>query len=101
MARGMLCTGHVITKNNRHFGRFGLRKPTPDENTIGLFREKMTREGGIRGLFDAFNKQSQASGWLPMGGQIGDARNMPKVEKAKKRGPKPPPSAMTLTHHLR
>ena len=52
---------------------FGLGKPTPDENTIGLFREKLTRAGVIRGLFDAFDKQLQASGYLPMGGQIVDA----------------------------
>ena len=52
---------------------FGLGTPTPDENTIRLFREKLTRAGVIRGLFDAFDKQLQASGYLPMGGQIVDA----------------------------
>lgn len=52
---------------------FGLGKPTLDENTIALFREKLTDAGAIRGLFDEFDQQLQQSGYLPMGGQIVDA----------------------------
>lgn len=52
---------------------FGLGKPTPDENTIALFREKLTRAGAVQTLFDAFDRQLRASGYLPMGGQIVDA----------------------------
>ena len=36
---------------------FDLGAPTPDENTIRLFREKLTQAGAIRALFDAFDGQ--------------------------------------------
>ena len=52
---------------------FDLGAPTPDENTIRLFREKLTRAGAIDALFAAFDRQLRDRGYLPMGGQIVDA----------------------------
>ncbi|MBC7140234.1 MAG: IS5 family transposase [Defluviimonas sp.] len=52
---------------------FDLGAPTPDENTIRLFREKLTRAGAIEALFTAFDRHLRARGYLPMGGQIVDA----------------------------
>ena len=52
---------------------FDLGAPTPDENTIRLFREKLTRAGAIDALFVAFDRQLRDRGYLPMGGQIVDA----------------------------
>lgn len=52
---------------------FDLGKPTPDENTIRLFREKLTEAGAIRALFDEFDRQLRSAGYLAMGGQIVDS----------------------------
>lgn len=52
---------------------FDLGAVTPDENTIRLFREKLTRAGAIDALFAAFDRQLRERGYLPMGGQIVDA----------------------------
>ena len=52
---------------------FDLGAPTPDENTIRLFREKLTRAGAIDALFAAFDRQLRDRGYLSMGGQIVDA----------------------------
>jgi transposase len=52
---------------------FDLGAPTPDENTIRLFREKLTRAGAIDALFAAFDRRLRDRGCLPMGGQIVDA----------------------------
>ena len=52
---------------------FELGRPTPDENTIRLFREKLTKAGAIRRLFDLFDAQLRGAGYLAMGGQIVDA----------------------------
>lgn len=52
---------------------FELGKPTPDENTIRLFRERLTEAGAIRRLFEAFDRQLRQAGYLAMGGQIIDA----------------------------
>ncbi len=55
------------------FLSFDLGKPTPDENTIALFRERLTNAGAITTLFDEFDRQLKGAGYLPMGGQIVDA----------------------------
>jgi len=55
------------------FLSFGLGDRTPDENTIRLYRERFTRSGTIEKLFDEFDRQLKASGYLAMGGQIVDA----------------------------
>lgn len=52
---------------------FDLGAPTPDANTIRLFREKLTEAGALTALFDAFDHRLRASGYLAMGGQIVDA----------------------------
>jgi transposase len=52
---------------------FDLGAVTPDENTIRLFREKLTRAGAIDALFAAFDRSLRERGYLPMGGQIVDA----------------------------
>jgi transposase, IS5 family len=52
---------------------FELGSATPDENTIRLYRERLTHSGAIRKLFEAFDKQLRRSGYLAMGGQIMDA----------------------------
>lgn len=52
---------------------FDLGAVTPDENTIRLFREKLTLAGAIDALFAAFDRQLRERGYLPMGGQIVDA----------------------------
>lgn len=52
---------------------FDLGAATPDENTIRLFREKLTRAGAIDTLFAAFDRSLRERGYLPMGGQIVDA----------------------------
>lgn len=52
---------------------FDLGRPTPDENTIRSFRERLTRTGAIRCLFLDFDRQLRAAGYLAMGGQIVDA----------------------------
>ena len=52
---------------------FDLGAVTPDENTIRLFREKLTRAGALDALFAAFDRCLRDRGYLPMGGQIVDA----------------------------
>ena len=52
---------------------FDLGTPTPDENTIRLFREKLTAAGALDALFADFDRQLRTRGYLPMGGQIVDA----------------------------
>jgi transposase len=52
---------------------FGLNEPTPDENTIRHFQNKLTAVGAIGPLFDQLDAHLRSSGYLPMGGQIVDA----------------------------
>lgn len=52
---------------------FDLGAPTPDANTIRLFRERLTQAGALDALFAAFDRQLKERGYLPMGGQIVDA----------------------------
>ena len=51
----------------------GLSDRVPDARTIWLFREKLTRAGAIKGLFDRFDASLRASGYIAMSGQIVDA----------------------------
>jgi hypothetical protein len=50
-----------------------LGAPTPDANTIRLFREKLTEGGALDMLFAQFDRQLKERGYLAMGGQIVDA----------------------------
>ena len=52
---------------------FELGRATPDENTIRLFRERLTEADALRPLFAAFERQLHDAGYLAMGGQIVDA----------------------------
>jgi IS5 family transposase len=50
-----------------------LSDRVPDARTIWLFREKLTRAGAIKPLFDRFDAALRQAGYLAMGGQIIDA----------------------------
>lgn len=52
---------------------FDLGVPTPDANTIRLFREKLTEAGALAAVFADFDRQLRTRGYLAMGGQIVDA----------------------------
>jgi IS5 family transposase len=56
---------------------FDLGAPTPDENTIRLFRNKLTESGALRRLMKAFDWQLRKKGYIPMAGQIVDASLVP------------------------
>jgi len=51
----------------------GLPDRVPDARTIWLFREKLTRVGAIKGLFERFEAALKAAGDIAMSGQIVDA----------------------------
>jgi transposase, IS5 family len=51
----------------------GLGDPVPDANTIWTFREALTRAGAIERLFELFDRQLRATGYLAMSGQLVDA----------------------------
>ncbi len=55
------------------FLELDLGKPTPDENTIRAFRERLTQDDAMRELFKQFDEQLCLAGYLAMGGQIVDA----------------------------
>jgi IS5 family transposase len=52
---------------------FDLGVPTPDANTIRLFREKLTESRTLDVLFANFDRQLKQQGYLAIGGQIIDA----------------------------
>jgi hypothetical protein len=56
---------------------FELGAPTPDENTIRLFRNKLTETGTLKRVMKAFDWQLKKKGYIPMGGQIVDASLVP------------------------
>lgn len=51
----------------------GLADRVPDARTIWLFREKLTKAGAIKGLFERFDQAVRAAGFIAMSGQIIDA----------------------------
>jgi IS5 family transposase len=59
------------------FLKFDLGTPTPDENTIRLFRNKLTETGTLKRVMKAFDWQLQKKGYIPMSGQIIDASLVP------------------------
>jgi len=71
-----------------------LSDRVPDARTIWLFRERLTKAGAIRRLFDRFDAVLRASGYIAMSGQIVDAsliaapkqRNTEDEKKAIKEG---------------
>src|SRR3954453_798794 len=56
---------------------FDLGAPTPDENTIRLFRDKLTASGALKRVMKAFDWQLGKKGYVPMAGQIVDASLVP------------------------
>lgn len=56
---------------------FDLGGPTPDENTIRLFRDKLTGSGALERVMKAFDWQLRKKGRIPMAGQIVDASLVP------------------------
>lgn len=56
---------------------FNLGGPTPDENTIRLFRNKLTETGTLKRVMKAFDWQLHKKGYIPMSGQIVDASLVP------------------------
>ena len=59
------------------FLRFDLGGPTPDENTIRHFRNRLTETGTLRRVMKAFDWQLQKKGYIPMSCQIIDASLVP------------------------
>jgi IS5 family transposase len=51
----------------------GLSDRVPDARTIWLFREKLSKAGAIKGLFERFDAALRAAGYIAMSGQIIDA----------------------------
>ncbi len=51
----------------------GLGDAMPDANTIWTLREALTRAGAIRSLFERFDRELRARGYLAMSGQLVDA----------------------------
>ena len=74
-----------------------LSDRVPDARTIWLFREKLTKAGAIKALFERFDAALRAAGYIAMGGQIIDAtlvsapkqRNTEDEKKAIKAGRTP------------
>ena len=50
-----------------------LADRVPDARTIWLFREKLTKAGAIKPLFERFDTVLREAGYIAMGGQIVDA----------------------------
>jgi len=71
-----------------------LADRVPDARTIWLFREKLTKAGAIKPLFERFDASLREAGFIAMGGQIVDAslvaapkqRNSEEEKKAIKEG---------------
>jgi IS5 family transposase len=51
----------------------GLGDAVPDANTIWTFRETLTRAGAAQRLFELFDRELRAKGYLAMSGQLVDA----------------------------
>ena len=51
----------------------GLAERIPDARTIWLFREKLTKAGAIKTLFERFDATLRQTGYIAMSGQIVDA----------------------------
>ena len=51
----------------------GLSDRVPDARTIWLFRERLTKAGAIKTLFERFDATLRQAGFIAMSGQIVDA----------------------------
>lgn len=70
------------------FLNFDLGGPTPDENTIRLFRDKLTESGALKRVMKAFDWQLRKKGYIPMAGQIVDASLVPAPKQRNTEGEK-------------
>lgn len=59
------------------FPGFDLGGPTPDENTIRHFRNRLTETGTLKRVMKAFDWPLKKRGYIPMSGQIVDASLVP------------------------
>ncbi len=55
----------------------GVEDPVPDAKTVWLYREKLSKAGMVKTLFDRFDAYLRDKGYLAMGGQIIDASIVP------------------------
>src|SRR6202008_1864116 len=65
-----------LINDRMSFMRFlglSLADRVPDARTIWLFREKLTKAGAIKTLFERFDAMLREAGYIPMSGQIVDA----------------------------
>ena len=67
---------------------FDLGGPTPDENTIRHFRNRLTETGTLKRVMKAFDWQLQKKGYIPMAGQIVDASLVPAPKQRNTEGEK-------------
>src|SRR3982075_1253708 len=59
------------------FLRLGIEDSIPDATTVWLFREKLAKAGLIEKLFDRFDQDLAAKGYMARGGQMVDATIVP------------------------
>jgi IS5 family transposase len=59
------------------FRNFEFGATTPDENTIRLFRNKLTETGSLQRIMKAFGVQLQKQGYIPMSGRIAETALVP------------------------
>ena len=65
-----------LTNDRLSFMRFlglGLSDRVPDARTIWLFRERLTKAGAIKALFERFDTMLRDAGYIAMSGQIVDS----------------------------
>jgi IS5 family transposase len=67
---------------------FDLGAPTPDENTIRHFRNRLTETGTLKRVMKAFDWQLHKKGYIPMSGQIVDASLVPAPKQRNSEGEK-------------
>ena len=67
---------------------FDLGAPTPDENTIRLYGDKLTESGALKRVMKAFDWQLRKKGYIPMSGQIVDASLVPAAKQRNTDGEK-------------
>lgn len=67
---------------------FDLGDRTPDENTIRLFRNRLTESGALKRVMAAFDEYLHRKGYIPMSGQIVDASLVPAPKQRNSEGEK-------------
>ena len=67
---------------------FDLGGPTPDENTIRHFRNRLMETGTLKRVMKAFDWQLRKKGYIPMSGQIVDASLVPAPKQRNTEGEK-------------